>query len=381
MRRSKKVFVVGPAHPLRGGLATFDHRFAEALTEKGFEVVLYNYKLQYPSVFFPGKSQYTDAPAPDHLTIRTVINSINPLNWIAVGRRIRKERPEMLIFRYWMPFFAPCIGVISRIVRRNHHTKVLAIADNVIPHERRFFDSLFTRFFVRSMQGFVVMSEAVKLQLALFTTTKPVLFHPHPLYDSFGEALDMGEARKALGLELSGTYVLFFGFIRAYKGLDILLEAFSQPMMREQPITLLVVGEFYEEEEKYRAFVKAHGLADRILFVNEFVPNERVRYYFSAADVVVQPYKEATQSGVTQIAYHFNKPMIVTRVGALPEMVPDGEVGYVVEVDAREVAGAILRYVHHSDKHQFVENLQREKQRYSWDVFVERIMERWPLHD
>lgn len=374
MKSKKRVFIIGPAHPLRGGLATFNQRFAEEFLNQGYDAEIYNYKLQYPGIFFPGKSQYTDEPAPERVIIRTIINSVNPFNWIKVGRQIRREMPDIIIFRYWMPFFAPCIGTIARIVRMNRVTRILAIADNVIPHEKRPGDSLLTKYFVSSMHGFITMSEAVKEQLQTFTSKKPILYNPHPLYDNFGEPLEKIDAKLELGLNTDTDYILFFGFIRAYKGLDILLEAFSDQRLVEKNIKLLVVGEFYDDEEKYYRIVKANNLSERVVFVKDFVPDSRVKYYFSASEIVAQPYKDATQSGVTQIAYHFNKPMVVTNVGALPEMVPDGKVGYVAEVSAEAVADALLRYFNHPAKDTFVRNIIEEKRKYSWDVFLEKII-------
>jgi len=373
MKSKRRVFIIGPAHPLRGGLATFNQRFAEEFLNQGYDAEIYNYKLQYPGIFFPGKSQYTDEPAPERVLIRTIINSVNPFNWIKVGRQIRRERPDIIIFRYWMPFFAPCIGTIARIVRKNRFTRILAIADNVIPHEKRPGDSLLTKYFVSSMHGFITMSEAVKEQLQTFTSKKPILYNPHPLYDNFGEALEKNDAKLELGLNTDTDYILFFGFIRAYKGLDILLEAFSDQRLVEKNIKLLVVGEFYDDEEKYYRIVKANNLSERIVFVKDFVPDSRVKYYFSASEIVAQPYKDATQSGVTQIAYHFNKPMIVTNVGALPEMVPDGKVGYVTDVCAVAVADALLKYFDHPDKELFIAHIKEEKRKYSWDNFIKKI--------
>jgi glycosyltransferase involved in cell wall biosynthesis len=374
MESKKKVFIIGPAHPLRGGLATFNQRFAEEFLNQGYDAEIYNYKLQYPGIFFPGKSQYTDEPAPERVIIRTIINSVNPFNWIKVGRQIRKERPDIIVFRYWMPFFAPCIGTIARIVRMNRLTRILAIADNVIPHEKRPGDSLLTKYFVSSMHGFITMSEAVKEQLKTFTSKKPILYNPHPLYDNFGEPLEKIDAKLELGLNTDTDYILFFGFIRAYKGLDILLEAFSSQRLNEKNIKLLVVGEFYDDEEKYYRIVREKNLSDRVVFVKDFVPDSRVKYYFSASEIVAQPYKDATQSGVTQIAYHFNKPMVVTNVGALPEMVPDGKVGFVTDVSAEAVADALLKYFDNPDKDDFITHIKEEKRKYSWGNFIKKII-------
>lgn len=367
------VFIVGPAYPLRGGLATFNQRLVRAFEERGYEAEIYSYSLQYPGIFFPGKSQYTNDPAPERICIHTALNSVNPFNWIRVGNRIRKRKPDVVIFRYWMPFFAPCLGTIARIISRNKHTRVLAITDNVIPHEPRIGDKLLTRYFVTSMDGFITMSEAVKKQLPSFVKNKPVIYNPHPLYDNFGDAIPMSQAKAALGLSNELQYILFFGFIREYKGLDILIEAMATDKMRNMPIHLLVVGEFYDNEEKYRSLVSSYKLKDKITFIDDFVPDSEVATYFSSVELVVQPYKNATQSGVTQIAYHFDKPMVVTHVGALPEMVPHNKVGFVTDVNALAVAEAIADFFQLNKAEEFIRNIKEEKKKYSWITFLENI--------
>lgn len=367
------VFIIGPAHPLRGGLATFNQRLVKAFYDSGYDAEIYSYSLQYPSVFFPGKSQFTDDPAPEQIIIHTALNSVNPFNWLRVGSRIRKRKPDIIIFRYWMPFFAPCLGSIARIIHRNKHTHILAITDNVIPHESRIGDKILTRYFLKSMDGFITMSEAVKKQLLGFVKNKPVLYNPHPLYDNFGAPIPINEAKAALELSNELHYILFFGFIREYKGLDILIEAMLDDRLKKMPLHLLVVGEFYDNEEKYRKSVAANNLQNQITFVDDFVPDSEVSKYFSAAELVVQPYKNATQSGVTQIAYHFDKPMVVTRVGALPEMVPDNKVGYVTDVNAHAVAEAIFDFFEKDRSQEFISNIKEEKKKYSWITFLKNI--------
>lgn len=372
-----KVVILGSAHPLRGGgLATFNERLARAFQEEGHDVILYTFSLQYPGFLFPGKTQYSEEPAPEGLDIRVKVNSINPLNWRKVGRELKKLRPDLLVIRYWIPFMAPCLGSIAALAKRNRHTRVVAIADNIIPHEKRPGDRLLTRYFVRRIHGFVTLSESVRKDLMEFGVPKErSSFCPHPLYDNFGDAMEMEAARKALQIEHKGPLVLFFGFIRDYKGLDLLLKAFGRKEIKALPMKLVVAGEFYTDPEPYRELAEELGINKEVLWHTHFIPNEKVREYFCAANLVAQPYKSATQSGVTQVAYHFEVPMLVTRVGGLPEMVPEGKVGYVVEPDPEAIALAIIDFFREDRESTFRDNLKEEKKRFTWEKLVSALME------
>lgn len=368
------IVILGSAHPLRGGgIATFNERMAYALQEQGHQVTIYSFSLQYPSFLFPGKSQFTDEPAPEGLRIKSVINSINPFNWIHWGNKIRDERPDLLIVRYWLPFMGPCLGTILRRVRGNKHTRIVAITDNIIPHEKRPGDMQFTRYFLKPCDAFVTMSREVLQDLKLFTD-RPALYTPHPLYDNYGAAVSRPEALKKLGLPEDKTYMLFFGFIRKYKGLDLLLEAMQESSLRDPDVHLIVAGEFYGDAAFYEELIARHGLAPRVHLFTQFIPNDQVRYYFCASDLVVQPYRTATQSGITQIAYHFEKPMVVTRVGGLAENVPDGRVGFVADPEAASIAEAVNRFVHSADRDRMQQSITEEKRRYSWELFVSRLL-------
>lgn len=369
------IAVIGPAHPLRGGgISTFNERLAEVLQEQGHQVTIYSFSLQYPSFLFPGKSQFTDEPAPKGLRIKSIINSINPLNWLSVGRQIKEAKHDLVIVRYWLPFMGPCLGTILRIVRKNKHTRILCIADNVIPHEKRPGDLQFTKYFLKPVDVFITMSKDVLQDLKQFTD-KPAKFNPHPVYDNYGSAVSKEEACKKLQLDPSGKYILFFGFIRKYKGLDLLLEAMNDERIKAANIKLIVAGEFYGDKDFYDQFIDQYKLRDHIHLFTEFIPNDEVRYYFGAADLVVQPYRTATQSGITQVAYHFEKPMVVTNVGGLAEVVPDGKVGYVTESDPKQIADAILKFFQPGSIPNLHENLLAEKQKYSWETFVNSLME------
>lgn len=375
MSSKKRILIIGPAFPFRGGgITTFNERLCRALTEQGHVCHILSFSLQYPSFLFPGKTQYSTDAAPEDLSIFSEINSVNPLNWLKVGFKYKKLGYDVVIFRYWMSFMAPAFGTIARIIKSNKRTKVLAITDNVIPHERKFFDTPFTKYFLPVCDGFLTMSQAVKLDLEAFHVKKPVKYVPHPMYDNFGPLLQKNEAKKQLGLDEHTNYLLFFGFIRAYKGLNILLDAFADERLRAFNLKLIVAGEFYEDANPYFEQVERNKLQDKVIMKNDFIPNSQVSAYFSAADVVVQPYTNATQSGVTQIAYFYNKPMIVTNVGGLAELVPDNKVGFVTEVSSQQIAEAIIRFYSENKEDTFSANIETEKQRFTWQNLCRELL-------
>lgn len=373
----RRIVIVGPAHPLRGGgMSTFNERLALAFQEAGDEVEIVSFSLQYPSFLFPGKSQFTSEPAPKGIRIKSLINSVNPISWVRTGNYIREQKPDLVIFRYWLPFMGPALGTIARIVRRNRYSRILAITDNVVPHEKRPGDIPFTKYFLSSCHGFLTMSRSVQQDLQHFEPDKPNVYLPHPLYDNFGPAETKAEACSALSLDPKQKYILFFGFIRAYKGLDLLLQALAIPALQAIPdLKLLIAGEFYEDAKPYQELIDKHKLQDRLVLRTDFIPNAEVRHYFCAADLVVQPYKHATQSGVTQVAYHFDKPMVVTDVGGLAELVPHGEVGYVVAPEPEAIEAAILDFYTSTKTEVFTHNIARYKKRFSWSRFVEAVYE------
>jgi glycosyltransferase involved in cell wall biosynthesis len=372
-----RIIIIGTAYPYRGGLASFNEMLARTFTLKGKEVQVITFKLQYPELLFPGKTQFSDSPSPDDLNIKRMVNSVNPFNWIRTGRYIRKQCPDMLILKYWTPFMAPCLSVICRIAGKNKHTVVISQLDNVIPHEKHFYDSWLTRYFVRSVDGFIYMSRQVKDDLDMFTTEKPSVFAPHPVFSNFGEKVSKEEACNCLNMATDIDYVLFFGLIRDYKGLDLIIDAWSE--LKRNGTTrkkkLLIAGEFYADKTKYIRQIEKLGLHNDILLHDRFIKDEEVKYYFSLADMVVQPYKSATQSGVTQIAYQFDVPMVVTDVGGLSEIVPDRKVGLVVPPDASAIAQAIEEIYAQHYLQNFKMNIKTEKLRFSWDYFTEKITE------
>jgi glycosyltransferase involved in cell wall biosynthesis len=360
-----QLIIMGPAWPLRGNLAAFDEKLANVFMQASINTKLYTFSLQYPGFLFPGTTQYSTDPAPEKLTIDVAINSINPFNWIKVGLKIKRERPDLIIVRYWIPFMAPCLGTILSIVKRNKHTKVIAIVDNMIPHEKRLGDKLLTQYFVRAVDGFLTMSQKVQNDVKLFTN-KPTCVSPHPIYDHFGEAIPTADARKFLHLDVNDKVILFFGFVRAYKGLDLLIEAMADPAIKAAGIKLVIAGEFYESPTPYLNQIEQLGLTDTISVYNQYIGEKEVTQYVSAADFIIQPYRNATQSGVTPMAYHFLKPMLVTNVGGLADTVPHDKVGLVVQPNPRSIAEGIVQLYERGTAH-FMPHLITEKKKYSWE--------------
>lgn len=371
-----KITLLGPAHPYRGGLASIMETMAREYQSRGHEVRIYTFTVQYPSLLFPGKTQYVETPAPEDLHIERVMNTVNPLNWVRLGLRLKREKPDMVLMKYWTPFMAPCFGSIARIARTNGVTKVVCQIDNVEPHEHHIIDKPCNHYYLGAVDGFVYMSEQVHGELKAYTQA-PAIFSPHPMFENFGKAVERDEACKKIGINPAENYTLFFGLIRDYKGLDLLLEAWAKWLPEGRK--LLIAGEFYASREKYIALIERLGLQDRVVLHDRFIADEDVKYYFSAADCLVLPYRTATQSGVTQIAYNFSLPMIVTRVGGLPEIVPDGRVGLVCEPDADSIAAALQQIYSGDTLSVMRENFAEERKRFSWAAMCDKLEEVYNL--
>ena len=368
----KSLVIIGPGWPLRGGLAAFDHQLASTFKDKEVHSRIETFSLQYPSFLFPGTSQYTNEPAPKDINIHAGINSINPFNWMKMGLQLKRERPDLIIVRYWIPFLAPCLGMICRIAKSNKHTKVIAIVDNMVPHEKRMGDKMLTRYFAKSVDGFITMSNKVSEDVKQFST-KPIVFSPHPIFNHFGEAISKEAARKVLSIGQDEKIILFFGYIRPYKGLDLLLNAMATNAIKDANIKLLIVGEFYEDAQPYHDLIKTLALEERLIIHSEFVPDNKVKNYVCAADFIIQPYKNATQSGVTPLAYYFEKPMLVTNVGALADSVPNGKVGEVVEPNADAIAKGI-ETLYNNGAAYYADNIKEEKKKYSWSQMADNFI-------
>lgn len=373
---SKKIIIIGPAYPLRGGgISTFNERLAREFIDEGSDTTIYTFSYQYPSFLFPGESQYSTDPPPEGIPIEIKINSINPLNWIKVGNEIKKIKPDIVVVRYWMPFMAPCLGTILRRIKKNKHTKIICIADNIFPHEKLPGEKLLTKYFIKPVDAFITMSEKVLSDLYQFTKNKPAQFIPHPLYDNFGTIISKEEARKKLGINQNDKIILFFGFIRKYKGVDILLNAIKilNNESKIENLKLLIAGEFYDDEKNYQALLNDPEIKDHLILHTHFISNTDVKFYLCSADCVIQPYRSATQSGVTPLAYHFEIPMIVTNVGGLPALVPDKKVGLVAEPNAESIANKIIEYFSLGEDY-FLPQLLVEKKKYSWGKMVQAIL-------
>lgn len=369
-----KVVILGTAWPYRGGIAAFNERLARQYQAEGHDVEVVTFTQQYPSFLFPGKTQYSDEPAPASLSIRRMLNAVNPFSWLRTGWYIRRRRPDLLIVPFWLPFMAPALGTAMRCARRKG-TRRISVIHNLIPHEHRMGDSLFARYFVRSCDGFVTLSRSVLADIDRFDPKqrRPRTYSPHPVYDHYGSTLPAAEARRLVGLPTEGRYVLFFGFIRDYKGLDLLLEAMADERLEKMGVRLVVAGEFYGDPKPYHNQIARLDIGSRVALHTDFIPDHEVNRYFCAADLVVQPYKSATQSGVSQIAYHFEKPMVVTRVGGLPEIVPDGRCGFVVDPEPQAIADAIVRYFEEGWHDRLVEGVRAERAKYGWDRMTAAI--------
>jgi D-inositol-3-phosphate glycosyltransferase len=372
-----RILILSPAHPLRGGIAASSERLAHELQAMGHTVVMYSFSLQYPSFLFPGKTQYTDQAAPSGLTIKTTINSINPFSWLRTATQMRKEQPDLVITRYWLPFMAPALGTILCLLKwfGNKHVQRVGLVDNLIPHEKRFGDRLLSRYFAAHTDRFLAMSASVATDIHAMTPNKSVIVSPHPIYDHYGDSVARDHAVQHLGLSKEPKHlIMFFGFIRAYKGLDLLLAAMADQRIRRLSVQLLIAGECYEDWATYQAMIDQYGIGDRVVLHTDYIADTEVRYYFSAADLIVQPYKTATQSGITQIAMHFNKPTLVTRVGGLPEMVQHGLTGFVVEPEPEAIAEAIVQYLTEAKPEVMASSIETAKAKYAWRLLAQRLV-------
>jgi len=368
-----KVLLLGPAYPLRGGIAQFLARLHVALREAGHSSVFHRFIRQYPKFLFPGKTQDDSSGEVMDVGALACLDPMNPFNWPLAARRIARERPDVVVAKWWMPFFGPAYTVSLWLAKKLCGCRVVFIVDNAVPHEKRPGDMLITRLGFGIADGFIVMSEAVKSDLLSIRPDANYILTPHPLYDVFGEPKDPQRAKDTLGV--SGPVLLFFGFVRRYKGLHILIEAMPKILDKIPDATLLVAGEFYEDKAPYVERIKELGIEDNVKVADGFIANEEVADYFCASDLLVLPYLSATQSGITQIAYVFGTPVVATRVGGLPEVVKDGVTGYLVEPeDPDAVADAVVKYFREADKEEFRAGISGERKRFSWETFVEAVL-------
>ncbi len=370
-----KIIIVGPVFPWRGGIAHHSASLANRLRNT-HEVEMVTFSRQYPSFLFPGKSQYDTAGQPPLVPIHQWIDSINPFSWLVTARRIRKLKPDIVVFAYSLPYFAPCYGIIAALIRWGTRARALFLCHNIVPHEKHFGDELLTRFAFAFSDYFIVQSRGVENDLLRLVPRAKYVLSPHPIYEKFGPPQPKREARPRLRIE-APKVLLYFGYIRPYKGVTVLIDALKQLVDGGMTdMLLLIVGEFYDDEERYRRKIRELHIDAHVRIVSEYVPNDEVPLYFSAADVVILPYLSATQSGIAQIAYNFNTPMIATDVGGLAEVVVDGKTGIVVPAgDPTALASAIRRFYESGMEGELAAGVAAEKKRYSWETFISRLEE------
>lgn len=366
-----KIAYLSVFYPFRGGIAQSNTNLYRELAKKA-EVQAFNFSRQYPGLLFPGQTQYVpESDRTVNFPTQRTLDSINPLTWFSTARKIRALQPDALLVRFWMPFFAPALGAVACLVRRDG-TKVIAILDNVIPHEQRLGDSVLTRFFLNQIDAGLVMTQEVRNDVRRFRADVPCRLKPLPLFDHFPDTVDKETARARLGLSRDRKVLLFFGFIRNYKGLDTLLKAVKY---LSEDYLLVIAGEVYGSFNEYENLIDQLTIREKLQLNVKYIPEIEVQNYFKAADVCVLPYKSATQSGIVQIAFHFRTPVIVTNVGGLSEMVSDGETGLVLDSqDPVQLAGAIERFFREQLADDFSENIAARQDDYSWSGFADAVI-------
>ena len=366
-----RLSVVGPFYPYRGGIAHFGAALVGELRARGHTVDPVTFARQYPDLLFPGTTQFETGAEGQPGEAEPILDTVGPRSWRRTAKAITEHRPDAALFQFWTPFLGPAYGSVARLLRREGIPS-LAIVHNAIPHERRPGDRALARYFLNACAGHVVMSGSVRRDLGTLGIAAPVREVRHPVVAHFGDMLPRAAARAALGLPADAPVLLFFGFVRRYKGLHVLLDALPAVLKRLPEAKLVVAGEFYDDDAPYRA--QSAALGDAVRFDADYIPNERVGLYFSAADVVVQPYVTATQSGVAQIAFQFGRPVITTDVGGLAEAVPDGEAGLVVPPEnPPALAAAIVRFFEEELAERLEVGVQRERATYSWEHVLNAV--------
>jgi len=359
---------------MRGGIAHYVALLYQKLKERGHNVRVLSFKRQYPSLLFPGKTQKDEGKELLHVDSNPLLDSINPLSWILAFLWLKKIKPDLLIFKYWMPFFAPCYATLAFLSKNLMGCRIIYICDNIVPHEKKFGDHILTRLGLKFVDFFIVQSQTVLKDLLTFKHDAVYRLVAHPIYEIFPPAKPKHDAKAILKIR-EERVLLYFGYIRAYKGLQYLIKAFPS-IIERFPVRLLICGEFYEGREETLNLIDELNLKNTVTVCDRFIPNEEVGLYFCSADLVVLPYTSATQSGIVKVAYHYDKPVLITNVGGLPEVVPDGKSGYVVPPrDSRALTEAVLRYYKENKEIQFTENVKIEKKKYTWDRMAEAIEE------
>ncbi|MEO8209313.1 MAG: glycosyltransferase [bacterium] len=377
-----KIAIIGTAYPMRGAMAQLNGILANYLSIEN-DVEIFSFKRQYPKLLFPGKTQ-EDSSGVDIIKKKIpnfgIIDSINPVNWNYSAKKILDAKPDVLILRFWIPFFAPVFYYICRYVKKRSDAKVLFICDNVIPHEKRIGDKFLTKLIFKVGDYFIIHSKSVEEDLKKFIKGKPYKFSPHPIYNIFGDGVQKIEAKEFIFNEYkidlrSEKVILFFGYVRKYKGLNFLIDAMPE-ILKEVKLKLLIVGEFYEDESLTRTRIQDLNLEKDVFIISDYVPNETVKYFFSASDALVLPYIDATQSGITQIALFYDKPVIATDVGGLSEVIKNNEMGFIIEPkNSNAIADAVIKFYRNNLEEKFANAVKEEKKNYTWEQFIKNIAE------
>ncbi len=370
----QNITILGPAHPFRGGIASFNERLATELQRVGKRVKLLTYTTQYPSLIFPGKNQMTTDPAPANLDISRTFSTINPLSWRSAVSQIKKEKPDLVISRFWLPYTSLSTNYIHRKLKDADQIRQLSIVDNLIPHQNMPGDNWMINQFLQSIDHYVCLSNSVLNDLRNKKNNAKATAILHPIYDHYGDAISKEDAANLLDLNPEYNYLLFFGFIKRYKGLDLLLESLDPSFLKKQNIRLLIAGDVYGSSKAYDDIIAKNKLDDFVHFHKAYVPNDKIAAYFSIADLVVQPYRTATQSGISQIALHFEKPVLVTDVGSLADFVSDKRTGYVVPVEVSAIQNAIETHFTNGNSEEMVQYIQEGKKAFGWDVFAKELL-------
>lgn len=366
-----KVLYLSTFYPFRGGIAQFNAELYRELEKREHSVEAWTFRRQYPEQLFPGDTQYVqEGDVVDEVPSFAYLDTINPANYYSTARKLVREEPDVLITKYWMPFFAPSLGTVAKQTKKADVCNI-AILDNVIPHEKRFFDTKLTKFFLNQYHGFIVMSDTVKDDLLRLKPEAKFEMNEHPAYTHFGEKVSKEEARKALDVPEDKKILLFFGFIRDYKGLDRLIKAVK---LLGDEYYLIIAGECYGEFDEYAKMITRLDLNDRVGIFNRYISDEEVGNFFGAADVCVLPYRSGTQSGIIGISYNFDLPVIATRVGSLPQMIEPYESGMVIESAEPEVIKAgVLEYFESDKKEKMIDSIAEYKKKHSWTAIAESV--------
>jgi glycosyltransferase involved in cell wall biosynthesis len=363
-----RIAFLSPFYPYRGGIAQFGNSLYVALEKAGLSVRAYTFKRLYPKILFPGKTQFADEEDLNrNIPVEKVLDSINPGSYKWAAKFILGHNPEILLISYWLPLLAYPLGKVAQIVRKQG-VKIVPLMHNVIPHEKRPGDILLTKYFCRNADGFILLNESSKADLMKIKPGAEVLVHQHPLYNHYGEKLDMMDAREALKIPLDKKVLLFFGFIRDYKGLDLLIKAMNH---LSEDYFLVIAGECYGNFDNYRKIITETGLGEKVQTNIRYIPDREIPYFFSAADVCVLPYKSGTQSGVTGIAYHFDIPVIVTNVGGLHELIEDEKTGLITQPDVHSITGTIKSFFENNCRLKFQPFIRIFRAEHSWEKLAD----------